>query len=285
MNLAVNARDAMPDGGRLLIETCNAELDRNYSNARPVVTPGPLRSSRRQRHRHRHGPGNPGPHLRTIFHHQGTREGNRPRPLDRLRRGKTERRLHLGLQRTRQRHRVQNLSCPASTSRSKHRRHNAPLAEAPRGTETVLLAEDEHDVRELAREFLESGGYTVIEASNGQDAAARNSRADTPANIDLLVTDMVMPGMTGQQLAARLQQQRRPLASSTCPATANTPPPNRPSRPCARDCLPSPSAATPSSAPSAKSSAFPVATSFSDPTSTVSSPKRSDKDSLKDAQR
>jgi CheY-like chemotaxis protein len=69
----------------------------------------------------------------------------------------------------------------------------------------VLLSEDEQDVRELAREFLESGGYTVIEAGNGQDAL--RVAAQYPGNIDILITDMVMPGMTGQQLAARLQQQ------------------------------------------------------------------------------
>jgi len=81
-----------------------------------------------------------------------------------------------------------------------------PTSEAPRGTETVLLAEDEQDVREVAREFLESGGYTVLEARDGAEAlqiAARHS-----GSIDLLVTDMVMPRMTGQELAGRLQQNR-----------------------------------------------------------------------------
>ena len=84
-----------------------------------------------------------------------------------------------------------------------------PTAEAPRGTETVLLAEDEQDVREVAREFLESGGYTVLEARDGNDAlqiAAQHS-----GSIDLLVTDMVMPRMTGQELAARLQRKRPEL--------------------------------------------------------------------------
>jgi two-component system, cell cycle sensor histidine kinase and response regulator CckA len=76
-------------------------------------------------------------------------------------------------------------------------------AELPIGTETILLTEDEQDVREIAREFLESGGYRVIEAKDGADAiklAARNR-----GKIQLLVTDMVMPGMTGQELAVQLQ--------------------------------------------------------------------------------
>ena len=84
-----------------------------------------------------------------------------------------------------------------------------PFAEAPRGTETVLLSEDEQDVREVAREFLESGGYTVIEAQHGEEALALGTKFE--GKIDLLITDMVMPGMRGQELAARLQQQRRDL--------------------------------------------------------------------------
>lgn len=73
------------------------------------------------------------------------------------------------------------------------------------GSETVLLAEDEQDVREIAREFLESGGYCVIEAEDGREAMelARQNRG----KIQLLVTDMVMPGMTGQELAVRLQSE------------------------------------------------------------------------------
>jgi two-component system cell cycle sensor histidine kinase/response regulator CckA len=80
------------------------------------------------------------------------------------------------------------------------------VSEAPRGTETILLAEDEQDVREVAREFLESGGYTVIEARDGTEALKRVEKYD--GAIDLLVTDMVMPGMTGQELTAKLLQRR-----------------------------------------------------------------------------
>jgi two-component system, cell cycle sensor histidine kinase and response regulator CckA len=83
------------------------------------------------------------------------------------------------------------------------------FTEVPRGTETILLSEDEQDVREVAREFLESGGYTVIEAQNGDEALALGTKFE--GTIDLLITDMVMPGMRGQELAARLQRHRRDL--------------------------------------------------------------------------
>ena len=78
------------------------------------------------------------------------------------------------------------------------------VTDIPSGTETVLLAEDEQDVREIARQFLESGGYKVIEARDGADAI--RLAAEFPGHIDLLVTDMVMPGMTGQELAVKLQR-------------------------------------------------------------------------------
>jgi two-component system, cell cycle sensor histidine kinase and response regulator CckA len=85
-----------------------------------------------------------------------------------------------------------------------------PAVELPVGTETVLLTEDEQDVREIAREFLESGGYKVIEARNGKEAIA--IATEHRGKIDLLVTDMVMPGMTGQELAVKLQEEHKGLS-------------------------------------------------------------------------
>ena len=205
MNLAVNARDAMPGGGRLLIETSNAELDRAYSNTRPIVQPGnyvllavsdtgmgmdaetqahifePFFTTKEQ------GKGT-GLGLSTVY---GVvkQSGGFIWVYSEVGKG-TSFKIYLP-----------RVDSPVEGT-------DAPkvYAEAPCGTETVLLAEDEADVRELAREFLEAAGYNVIQACNGQEALKR--AAEYSAQIDLLVTDLVMPGITGQQLAALLQQER-----------------------------------------------------------------------------
>jgi CheY-like chemotaxis protein len=76
----------------------------------------------------------------------------------------------------------------------------------PRGSETVLLVEDEKGVRELAREYLEMSGYTVLEAENGHTAFELASMHAGP--IHLLMTDVVMPGISGRELAQRVLQIR-----------------------------------------------------------------------------
>ncbi len=205
MNLAVNARDAMPNGGRLLIETSNAELDRTYNSTRPIVQPGnyvllavsdtgtgmdaetqahifePFFTTKEQ------GKGT-GLGLSTVY---GVvkQSGGFIWVYSEIGKGTS---FKIYLPRVDQP--IEGTGVPT------------PQLEAPRGTETILLAEDETDVRELAREFLEVAGYTVIQAGNGQEAL--KLAAEHSAGINLLVTDLVMPGMTGQQLAALLQQGR-----------------------------------------------------------------------------
>ena len=72
----------------------------------------------------------------------------------------------------------------------------------PRGTETVLLVEDEDALRALARHVLRSCGYTVLEAGDGRQAI--QVAEGNPGTIDLLVSDVVMPHLGGRQLAERL---------------------------------------------------------------------------------
>ena len=204
MNLTVNARDAMPAGGRLIIETSNAELDRTYNSTHPIVKPGRYvllavsdtgtgMDAETQAHifepfftTKEPGKGT-GLGLATVY---GVvkQSGGFIWVYSEVGKG-TSFKIYLP--------RVDQLEDKANVA--------APFMETPRGTETILLAEDEQDVREVAREFLESGGYTVIEAFNGGEAL--RLAGEHKAGIDLLVTDMVMPGMTGKELAGRLQHQ------------------------------------------------------------------------------
>src|SRR5262249_14456587 len=82
----------------------------------------------------------------------------------------------------------------------------AELAPSLRGTETVLLVEDETSLRSLAAHLLEICGYTVLEACSGEDALKVSEQATT--EIHLLLTDVVMPGISGRVLADQLIKQR-----------------------------------------------------------------------------
>jgi PAS domain S-box-containing protein len=204
MNLAVNARDAMPSGGRLLIETSNAELDHTYNMTHPIVQSGRYvllavsdtgigMDPETQAHifepfftTKEPGKGT-GLGLATVY---GVvkQSGGFIWVYSEVGKG-TSFKIYLP--------RVDQPEDKASVPQT--------FKEAPRGTETILLAEDEQDVREVAREFLESGGYTVIEARDGAEALRLAN--ENKGALDLLVTDMVMPGMTGIELARRLQHQ------------------------------------------------------------------------------
>jgi len=206
MNLAVNARDAMPGGGKLLIETSNTELDSAYNARHPIVRQGRYvliavsdtgtgMSAETQAHIFE-------PFFTTKAQGKGTglglatvygivkQSGGFIWVYSELGRGTS---FKIYLPRVDQP--VERIS-PVVPS----------VSEAPRGTATILLTEDEQDVREVAREFLESGGYSVIEARDGAEALGFVHKHE--ATINLLVTDMVMPGMTGLELAARLKEKR-----------------------------------------------------------------------------
>jgi two-component system cell cycle sensor histidine kinase/response regulator CckA len=209
MNLAVNSRDAMPTGGKLLIGTRNCDLDHSYTASHPLMKPGSYvlldvtdtgtgMDEETQAHifepfftTKEKGKGT-GLGLATVY---GIvkQSGGFVWVYSELGKG-TSFKIYL----------------PRVNEKEAHVGVPKPSAEIPDGTETVLLTEDEQDVREIAREFLESGGYKVIEAKNGKEAIA--IAAEHRGQIDLLVTDMVMPGMTGQELAVRLQQEHSCLS-------------------------------------------------------------------------
>ena len=203
LNLAANARDAMPDGGALTIETANVELDAEQvashgegaPGARTCCWPSATPASAWTRRS--------AAHLFEPFFTTKGRRRHRPRAGDRVRRGQAERRRHLRLQRARPRHDVQDL--PARPPR--RARGAEPAGAEPetveRGTETILVVEDDAAVRELVRLMLEANGYQVLTVDDA-DEAARAVPGARRRRVDLLLTDVVMPEVNGRALAERL---------------------------------------------------------------------------------
>ena len=205
MNLAVNARDAMPQGGSLCIETANVELDETYARQNVHVTPGPYvmlsvsdtgcgMDKETQLHifepfftTKEVGKGT-GLGLSTVYGIVKQNAGH-IRAYSALGEGTTFRlylpRLGDGAK----------LSLPPQAVETIHL-----------GTETVLIVEDEEPLRTLARVCLESNGYSVLDAPDA--AAALELAKRHGGRIDLLLTDVVMPGMSGRELAKRLTAQR-----------------------------------------------------------------------------
>jgi two-component system cell cycle sensor histidine kinase/response regulator CckA len=205
MNLAVNSRDAMPRGGRLIIETSNVELDSSYTASHPLMAPGPyvllavtdtgtgMDADTQARifepffTTKEQGKGT-GLGLATVY---GIvkQSGGFIWVYSEVGKGTTFK-----------------VYLPRVDQQSQKFTPTHSAEDMPRGSETILLVEDEQDVREIAREFLVLGGYTVLEANDGDAAIEHAGRHQGP--IHVLLTDMVMPGLTGRELASRLTSVR-----------------------------------------------------------------------------
>ena len=200
VNLAVNARDAMPHGGQLTLETANVELDAEYCVTHPQAHTGAfVRLAVSDT-----GEGIPDevkPHLFEPFF--TTKPQGRGTGLGlatifgsvRQAGGFIEVYSEVGHGTT------FKLYLPSVEGTATKVARERRALELPRGTERVLLVEDESAVRRLARRILERLGYTVFEAANASEALAVLDGLDQP--LDLLITDVVMPGMNGRELASR----------------------------------------------------------------------------------
>jgi PAS domain S-box-containing protein len=205
LNLAINARDAMPSGGKITIETAEVELDETYAAQNADVTPGrylmlavsdtgtgmsPEVLSRAFEPFFSTKEVGQGTGLGLSMIHGFARQSNGHFNIySELGHGTTAR-LYLPIRR--------EARTPTAGA--------APEVECERGSETVLLVEDDASVRATAVLHLRDLGYHVIEASDG---IAARAILETDTTIDLLFTDVVMPGgVTGGQLAKEAQARR-----------------------------------------------------------------------------
>jgi signal transduction histidine kinase len=205
MNLAVNARDAMPDGGRLTIETSNIDLGEAYVGEHVGLDPGPyvLLAVTDT------GTGMDEETKAQIFEPFFTTKGR-------------DSGTGLGLSTVygivqQWGGAIQVYSepgwgssfkvyLPRASEEARRATAREEPAEVPRGTETVLVVEDQDAVAAVMRASLQLYGYQVLEAHNGSEALVRAERYDEP--IHLVVTDIVMPVMGGPELATRIREVR-----------------------------------------------------------------------------
>jgi signal transduction histidine kinase/DNA-binding NarL/FixJ family response regulator len=206
MNLAVNARDAMPEGGKLTIETSNITLDENFART--------------------HAPLKPGEYVMLAISDTGVGMDvdTQSRIFEPFFTTKGAKGTGLGLSTVYgvvkqsggfifvDSQPQRGTAFRAYFPRVDAREEPAILQDAlglprhPRGQETILLVEDEVNLRRLARQYLGTQGYKILEAEDG--AAALQIASGHEGAIDLLLTDVIMPGMNGRELARHIAAER-----------------------------------------------------------------------------
>jgi CheY-like chemotaxis protein len=205
MNLTVNARDAMPNGGKLFLTARDVEVDEGYARLHPGVQPGPYVMLSVRDTGNGMDPNTQAhifePFFTTKDHGKGTGLG-----LATVHGIIEQSGGHISVQSERGRGATFNVYLPRIRPAVRKPEVDRPPAAAAVGSETILLVEDEDDLRDLVREVLEARGYTLLSARNPIEALALAD--EHPSRIDLLLTDVVMPRMNGRELAERLAPAR-----------------------------------------------------------------------------
>jgi PAS domain S-box-containing protein len=204
VNLAVNARDAMPGGGTLILETENVIADEDYLGRRPSLAVGRYA-------RLRVSDTGSGMDKDVVEHAFEPFFTTKPKGdgtglglatvygIIKQAGGDIEIYSEAGLGTT------FSVLLPATSDSPSVAEEEAPI-ERPRGGETVLIVEDEEAMREVTRRILVRAGYQVIVATGGIDAIEVAQTHDGP--LDLLVSDVIMPQMLGKEMAERIKQVR-----------------------------------------------------------------------------
>ncbi|MBI1877495.1 MAG: PAS domain S-box protein, partial [Chloroflexi bacterium] len=204
INLAVNARDAMPQGGELVIETDNVVLDETYTHQRPGVTPGLyvlLAVSDT-------GMGMDQEMLAHIFEpffttkEQGKGTGLGLAIVQSI---VKQNNGHIQVESEPKRGTKFKIFLPQVKALAELMPPDITPTPLPRGSETILVVEDEVSVREIICNILEANGYTVLQAASGSEAI-QLCNEQQPEPLHLLFTDVVMLGLNGEELAAQLAQ-------------------------------------------------------------------------------
>ena len=205
INLAVNARDAMPNGGRLTIETANLELDAGYVARHLAVQPGPYVMMAVTDT----GTGMDAAVQARIFEPFFTtksREKGTGLGLATVYGIVRQSGGYLWVYSERGQGTVFKVYLPRVDGVPEAPAAKLPDGKALDGVETVLIAEDQEEVRKYTRKLLEARGYTVVPAASG--AEALRLAAQRQGVIHALVTDVIMPGMSGPDLALELAKTR-----------------------------------------------------------------------------
>ncbi len=205
MNLAINARDAMSQGGRLVVETGNVELDEAYARTHPEVAAGPYVMLAVSDTGH-------GMDAETLSHvfepffttkapGKGTGLG-----LAMVYGIVRQSGGHIVVYSEAGRGTAFKVYLPRTESSGVEPSTPAPRAAARRGTETGAVLEDQEALRQVIHELLVESGYTVIDAPTAE-AALKAAEAHA-GPIHLLITDLIMPRLSGREAAVRLQALR-----------------------------------------------------------------------------